>query len=101
MKRYLPSLLLLAMPCFGISTSATLPKGTVGTAYSAAISASGGCIPYQWTIASGALAITVERGDGAQPGFAPCGFGCQSTDRPLTCPIARDRPPRAEIIISR
>lgn len=37
-----------------ISTK-TLPGGTVGTAYSADIQASGGCTPYNWSIASGSL----------------------------------------------
>ena len=38
----------------GITTT-SLPNGTVNTAYSAAIHASGGCTPYKWTLASGAL----------------------------------------------
>ena len=36
-------------------TTTSLPNGTVGTAYSAVIKASGGCTPYKWAIASGAL----------------------------------------------
>jgi hypothetical protein len=36
-------------------TTTTLPNGTVKSAYSADIQASGGCTPYKWTIASGAL----------------------------------------------
>ena len=36
-------------------TTTSLPNGTVGTVYSAIIKASGGCTPYQWSIASGAL----------------------------------------------
>jgi len=36
-------------------TTASLPNGTVNTAYSAVINASGGCTPYKWAIASGAL----------------------------------------------
>jgi len=36
-------------------TTTNLPNGTVNTAYSAVISASGGCTPYKWAIASGAL----------------------------------------------
>ena len=39
---------------FGITTK-NVPNGTVKTAYSAAINASGGCAPYKWTIVSGAL----------------------------------------------
>jgi len=38
----------------GITTT-SLPNGTVDAAYSAVISASGGCTPYRWTLASGAL----------------------------------------------
>lgn len=37
-----------------ISTS-SLPNGIVGNAYSAAVNAIGGCTPYKWSIASGAL----------------------------------------------
>lgn len=36
-------------------TTTKLPNGTVKTAYSAVIWASGGCTPYKWAIASGAL----------------------------------------------
>ncbi len=36
-------------------TTSSLPNGTVSTAYSAAVKASGGCTPYKWAIASGAL----------------------------------------------
>ena len=36
-------------------TTTSLPNGTVGTAYSAVVKASGGCTPYKWSIASGAL----------------------------------------------
>jgi hypothetical protein len=36
-------------------TTTRLPNGTVKTAYSAVIQASGGCTPYKWAIASGAL----------------------------------------------
>jgi hypothetical protein len=36
-------------------TTTSLPNGTVGTAYSAVVKASGGCTPYKWAIASGAL----------------------------------------------
>jgi large repetitive protein len=49
--------LALAAPCFGnvAITTTSLPAGTVGTTYSAAINASNGCTPYKWAIASGAL----------------------------------------------
>jgi len=36
-------------------TTTSLPNGTVNTAYSVVINASGGCTPYKWAIASGAL----------------------------------------------
>jgi putative Ig domain-containing protein len=36
-------------------TTTSLPNGTVNTAYSAVIMASGGCTPYNWAIASGKL----------------------------------------------
>jgi hypothetical protein len=60
MKPWLLSLLLvtLASRCVASSidiTTASLPNGTVETAYSAAIKASGGCTPYKWAITSGAL----------------------------------------------
>ena len=50
-------LLLLGTQCFGTVaiTTTSLPNGTVGTAYSAIVNASGGCTPYKWAIASGAL----------------------------------------------
>lgn len=43
--------------CFGsvAITTTKLPNGTVGTEYSAAINASGGCAPYKWAIDSGSL----------------------------------------------
>jgi hypothetical protein len=59
-KPWLLSLLLAvsvsrcAASTVAISTT-SLPNGTVETAYSAAIQASGGCTPYKWEIASGAL----------------------------------------------
>jgi len=52
-------LLLVAFvcPCFATVTinTATVPNGTVKSAYSAVIKASSGCTPYKWTIASGTL----------------------------------------------
>jgi len=60
MKSWLPSLLLLVFASrYSVSsvtiTTTSLPNGTVKTAYSAAVKASGGCIPYKWAIASGTL----------------------------------------------
>src|SRR6185369_1600042 len=36
-------------------TTASLPGGTIGQSYSAALSAAGGAAPYAWSIGSGAL----------------------------------------------
>jgi hypothetical protein len=36
-------------------TTSSVPNGTIKTAYSSVIKASGGCTPYKWAIASGAL----------------------------------------------
>jgi hypothetical protein len=60
MKSWVLSLLLVVFvsPCVVASvaiTTRSVPNGTVKTAYSAAINASGGCAPYKWTIVSGAL----------------------------------------------
>lgn len=52
-----PLLLLLAVPSeasVAITTN-SVPNGTVATSFSAAIDASGGCTPYQWSVASGSL----------------------------------------------
>jgi hypothetical protein len=60
MKLWRASLLLIvfASRCVASSvaiTTSSLPNGTVETAYSAVIHASGGCTPYKWAISSGAL----------------------------------------------
>jgi Putative Ig domain len=60
MKPYLLSFLLLlfASRCVASNvkiTTITLPNGTVETPYAEVLQASGGCTPYKWTIASGAL----------------------------------------------
>ena len=67
MKTWRLSLLLIvfASRCMASDvaiTTASLPNGTVKTAYSAVIEASGGCTPYKWAIASGALpaGVTAE-----------------------------------------
>src|SRR4051812_49401301 len=65
MKSGLLSLLLIVFvsPCVGSSvaiTTSSVPNGTVKTAYSVVIRASGGCTPYKWTIASGALPAGVS-----------------------------------------
>jgi hypothetical protein len=38
-----------------VATTTSLPNGQVGSAYSAALAATGGSLPYKWTIASGTL----------------------------------------------
>jgi hypothetical protein len=65
MKSWLLSLLLVLFvsPCVASSvaiTTSSVPNGTVKTAYSAIIKASGGCTPYKWAIASGALPAGVS-----------------------------------------
>src|SRR5258708_36964466 len=53
-----PLLLVPAARCVASTvaiTTTSLPNGTVNTAYSTAVKASGGCTPYKWAIASGAL----------------------------------------------
>jgi hypothetical protein len=61
-RPFSPLLLLLAAQCFGnvAITTTTLPNGTVGSSYSAAVNASGGCTPYNWAIASGSLPSGVK-----------------------------------------
>jgi hypothetical protein len=54
------SLLLLLFATSGFASSVgiittTVPNGTVGTAYSAVVNATGGCTPYVWALASGKL----------------------------------------------
>ena len=58
-------LVVLAHRCAASSVTiitTSLPNGTVNTSYSAVIKASGGCTPYKWALASGALpsGITAE-----------------------------------------
>jgi hypothetical protein len=38
-----------------VATTTSLPNGQVGSAYSATLAATGGSLPYKWTIASGTL----------------------------------------------
>jgi hypothetical protein len=54
-----PLLLVVLVSRFAVSsvviTTNSVPNGTTKTDYSAVIKATGGCTPYQWTMASGAL----------------------------------------------
>jgi len=54
-------------------TTATLPNGTVGTAYSQTLAAAGGNGALTWSIATGALpgGITLNSTTGALSGFPP------------------------------
>jgi hypothetical protein len=51
-------------------TTASLPTGTVSVAYSATLAASGGTLPYTWSVASGALpaGLTLNAASGAIAG---------------------------------
>lgn len=54
----LPLFWILVTPSWASSlkiTTAAVPNGTVGSAYSASVEASGGCTPYKWAITSGIL----------------------------------------------
>ena len=49
------TLMLTITPATLRITSASLPSGQVGVAYAATLAASGGTVPYQWTLAGGTL----------------------------------------------
>lgn len=51
-------------------TTASLPAGTVGTAYNQSVSATGGVIPYAWSISAGSLptGLVLDAGNGAITG---------------------------------
>jgi uncharacterized membrane protein len=42
-------------------TTTKLPNGTVGTPFSAAVSANGGCTPYKWAVPSGKLPSGISK----------------------------------------
>jgi hypothetical protein len=58
-SRIFPLLLVVLVSRFAVSsvdiTTNSVPNGTTNIDYSAVIQATGGCTPYKWTIASGAL----------------------------------------------
>ena len=56
-----------------ISTS--LPNGTVGTAYSTTLLASGGTLPYSWTLASGSLPAGLSLSNSGTLSGTPTGAG--------------------------
>jgi uncharacterized protein (TIGR03437 family) len=51
-------------------TTTSLPGGTVGTAYSATLQASGGTLPYKWSVTAGSLpaGLTLNQSSGALSG---------------------------------
>ena len=57
-------------------TTASLAGGTVGVAYSATLTASGGTAPYTWSIASGSLpdGLTLNLATGAHQRHARGGW---------------------------
>lgn len=59
-----------------VITTTTLPDGTVGTAYSQTLAATGGITPLSWSVASGALpgGLTLDPASGAISG-TPTGAG--------------------------
>src|ERR1019366_7192677 len=71
-------------PALGITT-ASLPVGTVGAAYSQALGATGGSPPYSWAVASGTLPAGLSLAAGGTisgtPGAAgPSNFTVRVTD---------------------
>jgi hypothetical protein len=64
------SLTIAAAPTPLSISTASLPNGTVGTAYSTSLSASGGTAPYSWTVSSGTLpnGLTLTSSTGAIAG---------------------------------
>jgi hypothetical protein len=92
-------------------TTTTLPNGTVGTAYSQTLVATGGTAPYVWNISSGSLpaglalntSTGVISGTPTTPGSS--GFTVQVADntsatatKPLTLNIAAAIPPGADVV---
>src|SRR5665811_1555833 len=64
-------------PSLGITTS-SVPTGTVGTAYSQALAATGGTPPYSWSVANGSLPAGLSLSAGGTISGTPGGAGSSS-----------------------
>jgi hypothetical protein len=76
-----------------ITTGATLPAGTVGSAYSQTLAATGGTAPYTWTVASGTLPAGLALSSGGVVSGTPTAAGSstftiQATDSASTAKTA-------------
>ncbi|HEX8679077.1 MAG TPA: LamG-like jellyroll fold domain-containing protein, partial [Chthoniobacterales bacterium] len=87
------------VPCPTITLSpTTLPAGTVGTAYTQTVTASGGSGTYTYSVSSGALppGLTLNASTGAISGTptttnaSPYSFTITATDASTTCTGSRD-----------
>ena len=67
-------------PALTVSTS-SLPAGTVGTAYSQALAASGGTPPYTWALASGTLPTGLTLSTGGTISGTPTAAGSKHLHR--------------------
>ena len=81
--------LALATICPAVTvTTTTLPQGTVGTAYTTTLGASGGTAAYAWTVISGTwpAGLTFNTATGVLSGTAP-----DTTGAPFTVTLAPRR----------
>jgi 6-phosphogluconolactonase (cycloisomerase 2 family) len=74
-----------APPPLSITTASPLPNGTVGTAYSQTLAATGGTPPYAWTVVSGTppAGLTLSTGgvlSGTPTGSGTSNFTVQAAD---------------------
>ena len=58
-----------------VTTTSPLPAGTVGTAYSTTLAATGGVTPYSWSIAGGQLPAGLALSTGGVVSGTPSAFG--------------------------
>ena len=72
-------------------TTTTLPAGTVGTAYSQALAATGGTTPYIWTIAAGTLPAGLTLSSAGVLGGTPTTAGSATFTVRVTDATARER----------